>query len=121
MEILQKKLKRLKPCLSAFNKLHYANISKKVALKRKELKEIQMLNVFNTISVDMIEKEKKGFGELHDLMVAEENFFKQSLESNDFKRGIKHKKFHGMVAVREHRNSTISLIDVNGNKLKFFS
>ena len=40
MEILQKKLKRLKPCLSAFNKLRYANISKKVALKRKELDDL---------------------------------------------------------------------------------
>ena len=36
-----------------------------------------MLNLSNTTSVDMIEKEKKVFGELLDLMVAEENFFKQ--------------------------------------------
>ena len=49
----------------------------KVAQKRKELEAIQLSNLSNALGADMIEQESNMAKELHDLMVAEESFFRQ--------------------------------------------
>ena len=71
MVILQKKLKRLMFCFKIFNKLHYEDISMKVAKKRKELEAIQLSNV---VGVDMIEQVRIISRDLYDLMVVKKSF-----------------------------------------------
>ena len=59
---------------------------------------------------------------LHDLIVADESLFKQKSRIQWLLKGDQNThKFHGMVAGRQHRNSTVSLTDVNENKLESFS
>ena len=110
MEVLQKKLKRLKTVLKEFNKLYYVDISKKVGMKKEELEGIQMTNLSTIDCREMIEKEKNVAEELHELMVAEESFYKQKSRIQWLKEGDENTKFfHGMVAARQHKNTILSL------------
>ena len=122
MANLHKKLKRLKISLKEFNKAHYEDISKKVDMKKKELEAIQMLILTTGVGGDQIEKERDMFKELHDLMVAEESFFRQKSRIQWLQEGDHNTRFfHSMVATRQHKNSINSLTDSNGNKLVTFA
>ena len=55
---LQKKLKRMKGCLRAFNQLKFANITLKVKEKSKEYEAAQLSNLTSQLSIAQIEKKK---------------------------------------------------------------
>ena len=75
MSILHKKMKKLKGSLRNFNMLRYADISKRDKEKRRELAEVQLLNL-SAPSTGNVEIEKSLSLELHKLLLAEESFFK---------------------------------------------
>ncbi|KAK8607316.1 hypothetical protein V6N13_053057 [Hibiscus sabdariffa] len=77
MQILFCKLKRLKSALSRFNAEHYGGISLRVRDKARELEEVQLLNLHETVDDSLLEKEKELYKELKVLLSAEESFFKQ--------------------------------------------
>ena len=58
MMVLQKKLKRLKGCLRAFNQLKFADITLKVKEKSKEYEAVQLSNLTSQPSIAQIEKER---------------------------------------------------------------
>ncbi|KAE8720432.1 Homocysteine S-methyltransferase 2 [Hibiscus syriacus] len=74
MQILLTKLKRLKECLTRFNKENYSMISDRVKLKRIELENQQLLILKRQ---ETIEKELLLQEELNTLEVAEVAFLKQ--------------------------------------------
>ncbi|XVE50103.1 hypothetical protein DITRI_Ditri01bG0134600 [Diplodiscus trichospermus] len=77
MVVLHKKLKRLKSNLKEFNRKHFAELSDKVKIKRTELESVQIANLSGQGCSDSLQKEEKLAKELHDLLAAEENFYKQ--------------------------------------------
>lgn len=77
MAILHKKLKRLKQVLKSFNKIHYGDLTLKVAAKRKELDAAQLAMLSNPPNAEVIDHEKTLSVELHELMRVEESFFRQ--------------------------------------------
>ncbi|KAK8996150.1 hypothetical protein V6N11_076397 [Hibiscus sabdariffa] len=64
MQILFCKLKRLKSALSRFNAEHYGGISLRVRDKARELEEVQLLNLHETVDDSLLEKEKELYKEL---------------------------------------------------------
>ncbi|XVE89222.1 hypothetical protein DITRI_Ditri19aG0133200 [Diplodiscus trichospermus] len=77
MEVLHRKLKRLKPCLKAFNKIHFADLPNKVNNKRIELENLQTLILSNLRSPADVEIGKVLEQKLHTLVTAEESFYRQ--------------------------------------------
>ncbi|XVE67085.1 hypothetical protein DITRI_Ditri08aG0131600 [Diplodiscus trichospermus] len=57
IEILHRKLKRLKPMLREFNRKYFAELSNKVQEKRKELEFVQVINLNSKTNSDMLQKE----------------------------------------------------------------
>ena len=57
MIVLQKKLKRLKDSLKAFNQMYFDDISLKVKEKRRRYEEVQLFNLANP-SIAQIEQER---------------------------------------------------------------
>ena len=93
MFILHQKLKRLKAVLRKFNQDEFGNITTRVNEKKKELASIQVLILNANVSLELIEKEKIISHELHDLMLAEECYFKQKSRVSWFKEGDQNTKF----------------------------
>ena len=75
MVILQKKLKRLKVYLKAFNQLHFFGILLKIKEKIRDYEAAQVFNLTNP-SMAQIEQERGLAEELHALMLDEESFYK---------------------------------------------
>ena len=77
MRKLHCKLKRLKENLKIFNHNNFGGISFRVAKKRKELARVQVAMLTASASAELIVLENSLSLEFHDLMIAEERFFKQ--------------------------------------------
>ncbi|XVE89157.1 hypothetical protein DITRI_Ditri19aG0128200 [Diplodiscus trichospermus] len=93
MEKLHLKLKRLKPILKEFNFKHFGGISSKVAKKRSKLAEMQKI-IFNSApATNMIVKEQALSKELHDLLEAEESFYRQKSRVSWIQEAIKLSSF----------------------------
>ena len=82
MRILHEKLKRMKQELQRFNQTQYGNIGTKVTEKRKELAEVQVTVLQGPNNRSLVKKEKVLQQELHELMKAEENYYKQKSRIN---------------------------------------
>ena len=79
IEVLHKKLKRLKQVLKEFNSSKFAGISKKVKEKRKEMENIQLSIFSNGPNAGLLDQEKDISKELHELMLMEESIYRQKL------------------------------------------
>ena len=93
MYILHEKLKRLKAELRRFNKAHFGNISAKVEEKRRELADIQVLNLNCPSNDILVGREKSLAKELSDLLKAEESFYRQKSRIDWIKEGDQNTKF----------------------------
>ena len=82
MRILHEKLKRMKQELRRFNQTQYGNIGTKVTEKRKELAEVQVAVLQGPNNRSLVKKEKVLQQELHELMKAEESYYKQKSRIN---------------------------------------
>ena len=81
-----------------------------------------MLILTTRVREDQIKKKRDMSKELHDLMVAEESFFRQKSRIQWLQEGDHNTRFfHSMVATRQHKNSINSLTDSNWNKLVTFA
>ncbi|XVE88838.1 hypothetical protein DITRI_Ditri19aG0100900 [Diplodiscus trichospermus] len=121
MVLLFQKLKRLKTVLKRFNKEKFGGISSMVEKKRRELAEVQRINLSNTPSDGALSREKALELDLHSLLVAEESFYKQKsritwIQEGDFNT----KFFQKSVAARRNQNTILSLLDSDGKKLITF-
>ena len=122
MRRLHTKLKRLKADLKIFNQTHFGGISLKVTEKRKELAGIQVLLMNNVNSSELIELEKSVNLELHDLLLAEEWFYKQKARVNWINEGDQNTKFfQKTVAANQSRSTIKSLTTAAGVKLTTFT
>ena len=79
--------------LKNFNKLKYGHLSLKVATKRKELEGIQLALLSFSPNREFIEKEKRLSKELHDLLIAEESFFRQKSKIQWIQEGDQNTRF----------------------------
>ena len=121
MIVLQKKLKRLKDSLKAFNQMYFADISLKVKEKRLSYEEVQLFNLSNP-SIAQIEQERVLAQELHSLMLNEESFYRQKSRLQWIQEGDMNTKFfHSMVAAKQKANSITALTDEQGNKLSTYA
>ena len=69
----------------------------------------------------MIERERCMEKELQELMVVEESFLKQKSRVQWLQEGDQNTNFfHRMMAAKQHKNSIISLIDLEGNRLESY-
>ena len=115
MYILYSKLRRLKLCLKRLNQAHYSNISEKVAEKRAELHDLQLALQSDPSSATLITDEKRLSVELHDLLLAEERFYKQKsriqwLKSSDQNTAY----FYKVIKMKQSRN-TIKFLYTDDN------
>ena len=118
MRRLQTKLKRLKGELKSFNHHYFGEITLKVVEKRKELAGIQLSLLNNEVTPELIKLDKSAFLELHDLMLAEESFYRQKARVNWINEGdLNIKFFQKFVAMNQNRSSIKSLTTVDGVKL----
>ncbi|KAE8719033.1 putative FKBP-type peptidyl-prolyl cis-trans isomerase 1 [Hibiscus syriacus] len=118
MQILLTKLKRLKVCLTRFNKENYSNLSDRVKLKRIELEHQQLLTLKGQ---ENIEKELLLQEELYTLENAETAFLKQKTKVQWIKDGDKNSKFfYSTIAFKNKREIIRVLVDDQGNRLETF-
>lgn len=77
MQILHRKLKRLKPVLRSFSRKHFSNIYGRVleARHRRELVQEEILK--NPAHSQLVQPEKSLSTELFDLMKPKESFYRQ--------------------------------------------
>ena len=116
---LHRKMKNLKKSLKTFNMCRYGNIFEKVKEKKRELVELQLLNL-SSITDGSIMIERSLTLELHELLVDEESFFKQKSRIRWIQRGdMNIKNFHRMTAVRQKQKGILTLTDVKGKSLRF--
>ena len=121
MSTLHQKMKKLKASLRSFNKFKYADISGKVKEKRRELAEVQLQNL-STPTPGLVELEKILNLELHELLLAEESFFKQKSRIKWIQKGDMNTQFfHRMTAARQKQMTISTLIDSQGRKLTTYS
>ena len=114
MIILHKKMKKLKVCLRNLNTQNYADISRKVKEKKMELAEVQITNLSNP-GENTVEQEKTLIKELHELLVAEESFFKQKFRIRWIQEGNMNTKFfHRVTAARQKHRTIQTLTDSDG-------
>ncbi|XVE58975.1 hypothetical protein DITRI_Ditri05aG0006800 [Diplodiscus trichospermus] len=121
MEILHRKLKRLKPILKDFNKKHFAELSNRVGEKIRELEVVQVEILKGHSGPDSIQQEKSLPHELYNLLIAEESFFKKKSRIQWLNEGDSNTKFfHSMMAAKQKQNYIFVLKDSEENILKSF-
>ncbi|XVE57773.1 hypothetical protein DITRI_Ditri04bG0116500 [Diplodiscus trichospermus] len=121
MEILHRKLKRLKPILKDFNKKKYADLPNKVKEERRELEELQNYNPQGVTTSEYVQKEQSLKKELYDLIAAEESFFKQKSRVQWLQKGDSNSKFfHRTMAAKEKQSTITALHDSEGNLLNSY-
>ncbi|KAE8714581.1 OB-fold-like isoform 1 [Hibiscus syriacus] len=86
MQCLFNKLRRLKPCLKDFNKVHFSDIYGRVRSKRAELEQIQVFNLSH-VEQRRVEEEMSIHAALVDLEVAESEFYRQRAKIHWLKEG----------------------------------
>ena len=89
MNILHRKLKRLKVVLRAFNQSHFGGISRKVDEKRKVLSNVQLAVLNNPFDARIIELEKSLSLELYDLMMQRKVISRKNPRLTGFVKDIK--------------------------------
>ncbi|XVF77677.1 hypothetical protein PTKIN_Ptkin14bG0066400 [Pterospermum kingtungense] len=104
MHVLFVKLKRLKPQLKSFNKMHFSDISRRVKGKKMQLEEVQE-RILEFLPCDEdLEKEKKLFSELMALRRDEESFFKQESRIQWLQEGdLNTTFFHNIVKAKQKK------------------
>ncbi|KAE8679736.1 Cytochrome P450 81E8 [Hibiscus syriacus] len=118
MQVLSKKLERLRVCLKALNQLHFGDISMKIKLKRDELERQQVLALGDGVG---IEREIVLQQELRDLKEAEAFFYKQKAKVQWLQEGDQASKFfHSIVAAKTKKGTIRVLKDDHGNRLESF-
>ncbi|XP_039001980.1 uncharacterized protein LOC120128361 [Hibiscus syriacus] len=118
MQILLTKLKRLKQCLTRFNKENYNMLSDRVKVKRIELENQQLLTLKGQ---ETIEKELLLQEELYTLEADEVAFLNQKAKVQWIKYGDKNSKFfHSTIAFKNKRDTIRVLVDDQGNRLESF-
>ena len=122
MVSLHKKLKRLKQVLRDFNKAQFAGLPEKVKEKRNELEVVQISNLSNKSSVEMLDKERVLSKELHEMMIQEESFYRQKSRIQWLnERDLNTRFFHSMASLRKKQNTIMALMDSEGNKLTSYA
>ena len=117
IEVLHRKLKRLKQRLKAFNKEMFSDLSIRVKAKTIELDRMQE-EVLRQPGIDLVQLEKKLSVELYELIQAEEGFYKQKSGIKWLREGDANTNFfHKSVAVRQSKGIITTLIDSDGNKI----
>ncbi|XVF64887.1 hypothetical protein PTKIN_Ptkin09bG0203000 [Pterospermum kingtungense] len=115
------KLKRLKVVLKQFNKEHFGDLPGCVKLARKKLKAVQkcILNSINPST--LIEQDKALQMDLHELLKAEESFFKQKSRVTWVHDGDQNTKFfHKMATAHCSRGFIRNVVNSTGVRLENF-
>lgn len=115
MQILHRKMKRLKPVLRAFSKTHFSNISERVLKARQKLEMVQNEILKWPTNNQLIQHEKELSVKLFELLIAEESLYRQKSRIQWLKEGDQNTKFfHSTVKFRQKAQSFIGIKDLNG-------
>ncbi|KAK8612481.1 hypothetical protein V6N13_092596 [Hibiscus sabdariffa] len=106
---------RLKPNLKELNRAHFADISERVKVKRKELEELQLHNLSHDLR--RIEEEHVVHVELVDLEAVESSFYRQKAKIQWIQNGdLGTKLFHSTAIAKKKKNTIGFKHDANGNR-----
>jgi len=120
MFVLCRKLKSLKSPLKTLNKLHFSDISERVARAKADLEYHQYLLHDSRDDISLLNRVNQLKLSLFNLKSAEKAFFTQKLKCNFFKDSDRGTSFFHALMSHKHRNSFIPAIQRSNGALTTF-